>query len=79
MAVEMWKILSPGQHQVGSIRKRKRAEESDCALSSELVPKVALPPVDRVHLVQDRALLERIAARLRDPGAGLPKEGSHEN
>lgn len=61
-------------------RKTIRAEESDRALSSELVPKVALPPVDRVHLVQDRVLVapERIVARVRDSAAGLPLEGSHE-
>jgi hypothetical protein len=74
----MWKTLSPGRHQVGSIRKKKRAEESERPLSYELVLKVALPPVDRVHLVQDRAYSERIAARVRDSSAGLPLEGSHE-
>ena len=58
--------------------KRLRAEESVCPLSLELVLKVALPPVYRVHLVQDRAHGERIAARVRDPAAGLPMEGSHE-
>jgi hypothetical protein len=49
-------------------------------LSYELVLKVALPPVRRVHLVQDRALAdpERIVARVRDSAAGLPLEGSHE-
>jgi len=57
-----------------------RAEESDRPLSYELVLKVALPPVRRVHLVQDRALAdpERIVARVRDSAAGLPLEGSHE-
>ncbi len=59
-------------------RKRIRAEESVRPLSYELVLKVALPPVDRVHLVQDRACQERIAARVRDPDAGLPMEGSHD-
>ena len=63
-----------------NFRKRIRAEESDRALSCELVPKVALPPVHRVHLVQDRvpAAPERIVARVRDSDAGLPMEGSHE-
>lgn len=57
-----------------------RAEESERPLSYELVLKVALPPVRRVHLVQDRALAdpERIVARVRDSAAGLPLEGSHE-
>ncbi len=61
-------------------RKKIRAEESDRPLSYELVLEVALPPVRRVHLVQDRALAdrERIVARVRDPAAGLPLEGSHE-
>ena len=61
-------------------RKRIRAEESDRPLSCELVLEVALPPVRRVHLVQDRALAdqERIVARVRDSAAGLPLEGSHE-
>jgi hypothetical protein len=50
-------------------------------LSYELVLEVALPPVRRVHLVQDRALAdrERIVARVRDSAAGLPLEGSHEH
>jgi hypothetical protein len=63
-----------------NFRKKIRAEESDRPLSHELVPEVALPPVRRVHLVQDRvpAGLERIAARVRDSAAGLPLEGSHE-
>ena len=60
-------------------RKRIRAEESERPLSFELVLKVALPPVDRVHLVQNRAYQKRIAARVRDSVAGLPKEGSHES
>jgi hypothetical protein len=60
--------------------KRIRAEESERPLSYELVLEVALPPVRRVHLVQDRALAdpERIVARVRDSAAGLPMEGSHE-
>ena len=63
-----------------NFRKKIRAEESDRPLSYELVLKVALPPVRRVHLVQDRALAdrERIVARVRDSAAGLPLEGSHE-
>ncbi len=64
---------------IGSFRKAIRAEESEGPLSFELVPEVALPPVDRVHLVRDRAQRVRIAARVRDPDAGLPMEGSHEN
>jgi|OpeIllAssembly_1097287.scaffolds.fasta_scaffold62299_3 hypothetical protein len=79
MTVEMWKILSPGQDSLGCSCKKKRAEESERPLSCELVLEVALPPVNRVHLVQDRAYLERIAARVRDPVAGLPMEGSHES
>jgi len=65
---------------IENIRKRIRAEESDRPLSYELVLEVALPPVRRVHLVQDRVLAdpERIAARVRDSAAGLPLEGSHE-
>jgi hypothetical protein len=61
--------------------ERIRAEESERPLSFELVLKVALPPVRRVHLVQDRALAdqERIVARVRDSAAGLPLEGSHEH
>jgi hypothetical protein len=64
-----------------NFRKKIRAEESDRPLSYELVLEVALPPVRRVHLVQDRVLAdsERIAARMRDSAAGLPLEGSHEH
>ena len=63
-----------------NFRKKIRTEESDGPLSCELVPEVALPPVRRVHLVQDRVLAERerIVARVRDSAAGLPLEGSHE-
>jgi hypothetical protein len=59
---------------IRNFRKRIRAEESLRSLSFELVLKVALPPVRRIHLVQDRALAEteRIAARVRDSAAGLP-------
>jgi hypothetical protein len=66
---------------INNFRKRIRAEESVCPLSFELVLKVALPPVRRVHLVQDRALAEteRIVARVRDSAAGLPMEGSYEH
>ena len=65
---------------INNCRNRIRAEESVRPLSFELVLKVALPPVRRVYLVQDRALAEteRIVARVRDPAAGLPMEGSHE-
>jgi hypothetical protein len=63
---------------ITDFRTRIRVEESDCPLSYELVLEVALPPVGRVYLVQDRASTERIAARVRDPEAGLPMEGSHE-
>ena len=66
-------------NRINNFRKRIRAEESDNPLSYELVLKVVLPPVDRVHLVQDRALIGRIAARVRDSVAGLPTEGSHEH
>lgn len=64
---------------IENIPKRIRAEESEGPLSYELVLKVALPPVRRVYLVQDRVLAERIAARVRDSAAGLPMEGSHEH
>jgi len=72
-------VKNPGELD-NRFRKRIRAEESERPLSSELVLEVALPPVHRVHLVQDRALFDRarIAARVRDSAAGLPLEGSHE-
>jgi hypothetical protein len=67
-------------NQTNVYRKGIRAEENDRALSPELVPEVALPPVRRVHLGRDRVLedTERIVARVRDSAAGLPLEGSHE-